>query len=253
MEPLSKLLHEWQVEDAPPALDVRVFSICEPRRRFPFFRASLWAAAVAAAVLVVVSQATPQTLAPPPFTVESEYFRYAEDGSRHLEMVSTSYTAANGGEVLLSRTLPEHPFGTAMGRTLDTLLPFLSRITAPKPKTDPASRPKTVGVISGCGDKTCLVLSRWYFAKAETGPTAPCASGSLAGSETILGHPTIAVTRPMPNPHATPTRPSAARITMWMAPDLGCYALRLSIEEQQPDGAFRLVSEKQALNVQMKP
>ncbi len=40
---------------------------------------------------------------------------------------------------------------------------------------------------------------------------------------------------------------------MWMAPDLGCFALRLSLEEQRPDGAFRLVSEKQALRVNVKP
>jgi hypothetical protein len=40
---------------------------------------------------------------------------------------------------------------------------------------------------------------------------------------------------------------------MWMAPDLGCFALRLSIEEQRPDGTFRPVSEKQALRVKAKP
>jgi hypothetical protein len=32
-------------------------------------------------------------------------------------------------------------------------------------------------------------------------------------------------------------------------PDLGCFALRLAIEEQRPDGTFRPVSGKQALRV----
>jgi hypothetical protein len=259
MEPLSKLLHEWQIEGAPPALDVRVLRICERPRRRPLLRRTLWAAAlVGAAFLIVVTQAIPQTLnllAPPPlppFAVDSEYFRYGDDGSRTLEMFSMSYTAENGGEVLLGRTIPDHPLGTALGRTLDAVLPVLSRITAPRIRQSARPRATTVGVIS-CGAPACLVLDRWFFSKAESGPTAPCASGSLIGYETILGHPTIGVTRPMPNPRATPSRPSAARITMWMAPDLGCYALRLSIEEQQPDGVYRLVSEKQALTVHVKP
>jgi hypothetical protein len=97
------------------------------------------------------------------------------------------------------------------------------------------------------------VLEHWFFARAENEPDAPCAAGSVIGGETILGHSTIAVMRPLPNPRPTPSRPAAARITMWMAPDLGCFALRLAIEEQRPDGTFRLVSEKQALHVKVKP
>ena len=110
-----------------------------------------------------------------------------------------------------------------------------------------------MGVVSGCGGETCLSLNNWFFVRAATGPSAPCAAGEVVGSETILGHPTTAVMRPMPNARATPNRPAEARITMWMAPDLGCFALRVAIEEQQPEGAFRLVSEKQALSVKMRP
>jgi hypothetical protein len=113
--------------------------------------------------------------------------------------------------------------------------------------------PKTVGVISGCSHTTCLVLEHWFFARADSGPSAPCAAGTIVGHETILGHSTIAVETPLPNPRATRSRPAAARITMWMAPDLGCFALRLSVEEQRPDGTFRMVSEKQALRVTVRP
>ena len=230
-------------------------------------RKSLWAvAAVGIAFLIVVTQAIPQTLelisppAPPPYTVDSEYVRYADDGSQTVEMYSTSYTSQNGGEIILQRTIPEHPFGTAVGRTLDAVLRLLSRLTLPVmisskelEKIKQSAPLKTVGVISGCGDETCLVLHRWFFARADNGPGAPCAAGSVVGYETILGHSTIAVMHPLPNQRSTPSRPAAARITMWMAPDLGCFALRLSIEEQRPDGAFRLVSEKQALRVNVKP
>ena len=274
---LSRLLREWHVEDAPPALDARVLGIRKPWRRFPGAlrmlavvagtRKSRWTAAVVGiAFLIVVTQAIPQTLkliSPPvtaPYTVDSEHIRYADDGFRTVEMVSTSYTNQNGGEVILERTIPDHPLGTAVGRTLDAVLPLLSRFTLPVmvsskelEKIKQSAPRKTVGVISGCGDKTCLALAHWGFARAESGPNAPCAAGSVVGYETILGHSTIAVMSPLPNPRATPSRPAAARITMWMAPDLGCFALRLSIEEQRPDGTFRPVSEKQALRVKLKP
>ena len=39
------------------------------------------------------------------------------------------------------------------------------------------------------------------------------------------------------------------RITLWMAPELSCFALRATIQMKQPDGSWKLVSEKKALNV----
>jgi hypothetical protein len=42
-------------------------------------------------------------------------------------------------------------------------------------------------------------------------------------------------------------------MTLWTAPDLGCFALRITIEERRPDGTFRLVSAKQALKVTLNP
>ncbi len=151
-------------------------------------RKSLWAvAAVGIAFLILVTQAIPQTLelisppAPPPYTVDSEYVRYADDGSQTVEMYSTSYTSQNGGEIILQRTIPEHPFGTAVGRTLDAVLRLLSRLTLPVmisskelEKIKQSAPLKTVGVIMAvCGDETCLVLHRWFFARADNGPGAP--------------------------------------------------------------------------------
>ena len=42
-------------------------------------------------------------------------------------------------------------------------------------------------------------------------------------------------------------------MTLWMAPDLGCFALRLTREERRPDGTFRLVLKKQATKVTLNP
>jgi hypothetical protein len=39
------------------------------------------------------------------------------------------------------------------------------------------------------------------------------------------------------------------RMTWWMAPELGCFALRITTEEKQPDGTWRLVREKRALRI----
>jgi hypothetical protein len=110
----------------------------------------------------------------------------------------------------------------------------------------------SVGVISGCADGTCLTPARWFWWKAAAGAAAPCVDGSVVGRETILGYPTTAVERSVSNPRATQERP-AARMTLWMAPDLGCFALRIRTEEQGPDGTFHLVSGKQALKVTLHP
>ena len=104
-----------------------------------------------------------------------------------------------------------------------------------------------------CGERPCLTVEHWFFRRANDGPSAPCAAGSVVGRETMLGYPTTVIESPVPNPRATPSRPVAARITMWMAPDLACFALRILIQEQRPDRSFRLVSEKQALKVTLKP
>jgi hypothetical protein len=38
-----------------------------------------------------------------------------------------------------------------------------------------------------------------------------------------------------------------------MAPELGCFALRITTEEKQTDGTWRLVREKRALRVNSNP
>ena len=291
---LDELLDRWntpspqatlraRVRDARRGLGVRGWGLglCSPSARWRPLRSLGWVVAIAgvSAFLIVVTQALPQTIklvspaVRPPFTVDCEYAGYEEDGSRVVEMYSTSYMGQNGAEVILGRTVPDHPFETALGRTLDSILPLWSRLMVSRRDWERAHAAHdahpAVGVIARCGDGMCLTLEHYYFPKAESGPGAPCAAGTAVGHDTILGYATVAVERPIPNPRSTGKtlmkregklelpipnpRPLQARITMWMAPDLGCFALRTATEEQGADGVFRPASEKRALRVNLNP
>ncbi|MEO8373210.1 MAG: hypothetical protein ABI806_28755 [Candidatus Solibacter sp.] len=218
-------------------------------------------ALLAAAVVVVgvflfsVAQALSQT--PPsgriPYTVESEYRLYEEGGTPAVAMVTTSYMAQDGAETVLSRSMPGSQLGTLLGRKLDLLLPVWQRMitpfVAPPNALKPYQKAKTAGfhsvlVIPGCADENCLLLQKWSFPKGpgRTG-TSTCMDAKVVGVETILGHPTTAV--------QTNFRPN--RLTMWLAPDLGCFPLRINSEQMRPDGSFRVWQSKEALKITMNP
>jgi hypothetical protein len=63
----------------------------------------------------------------------------------------------------------------------------------------------------------------------------------VVGQEVILNYPTTAVEQDFGG--------ERGRLTVWMAPELSCFALRATIQEKQPDGSWKLVSEKKALKV----
>jgi hypothetical protein len=261
---LDEMLDQWTVPPAPPSLRETVqagFAASRPptapvrwRSAFvPGVRKTLLAAAIVGvgAFLVVVTQALSQTPPPAriPYTVDSEYIRYGDDGSQAVEMRSTSYTNQNGGEILLSRSIGGHPFETAVARSLDAALPLWQRLILPfavSPQDMERFRKmkqsglQTVGVITGCDDWTCLVIQHWGFRRAAAG----CVEGTVVGSETILNYPTTAVQRSL-----GPQR----RLTLWMAPDLGCFALRTTTETLRPDGTFHLWQEKRAFKVTLNP
>jgi hypothetical protein len=264
---LDEMLDRWSAPPAPATLreSVRAGFAAELEQRTKpgvlpqwigaFARRSLLAAAIlgtGAFVLLVVTQAFSQT--PPgriPYTVDSELVRYAEDGPSAVEMYITSYANDGENEVLLSRSLPGNLFATALARTLDAALPAWQRLTRPFTISDKeweriqairAAHPG-VGFISGCG-AGCLVLDHWSFAKPAAGVNAGCLAGPIVGSEAILNYPTTAVSL-----HLGDNR----RMTLWTAPDLACFALRITTEEKRPDGTFRLVTRKQALRVTVNP
>jgi hypothetical protein len=99
-------------------------------------------------------------------------------------------------------------------------------------------------VVPGCALGNCVLLQHWGFPRVVGGTgTKACVDGIVVGVETILGHPTTAV--------QTNSRPH--RLTMWLAPDLGCFALRINSERARPDGSFYVWQTKQAVKVTMNP
>jgi hypothetical protein len=262
---LDEILDQWKVPPVPPSLPGNVRAAFaatleqsphpagRTRWTAPFVlgaRKSLFAAVALGAglLLLIVTQALPQT--PPdekvPYSVDSEFVRYADDGSSSVEMYLTSYTGRNGAETLVSRSMPNRPFGSALGRTLDATLPAWQRLILPL-TISPAdlekikkSRPPSIGFITGCADWTCLMLNRYFFRRPAN--SADCLEGTVVGHETILNYPTTAVELHFWAP---------PKITVWTAPSLGCFALRITSEVRRPDGSFRLETLKQAIRVKI--
>lgn len=270
---LDEILDSWTAPPAPASLRERArggFSAAMEQKTIPVARVSwktafarrarkaLLAVAVVAlgAFVLVVTQAVPQTrrlVSPPvraPYVVDSEFVQYADDGSSEVVMHTTSYSQ-DGTEVLLSRTLPGNPIGTAIARTLDAGFPHIgleSPLRGLPPEFVERRRalladPNHIGLLTGCARPMCWVTDHYCFSGIGDARTG-CAEAGVVGHETILNYPTVAAQHPMGD---------SKRMTLWMAPDLGCFALRETLEERGPGGAFRLVSGKQALKVTWNP
>lgn len=240
---LDEILNTWSAPPPPTSLRENVrtgFAATLERkttagRRWRwitgFARKSLLAGALVGvgAFLFLVAQAFPQTLrlfSPAvkiPYTVDSEFVQYAEDGSSAVDMYVTSYND-NGRESILSKSYPGHPLRTVLGEMLALwqriILPFV--------------------VSAELRERVTQARAEEIAARIRAG----CLDGQIIGRETILNHPTV----------ASQFRGSAPRrITVWMAPDLGCFPLRITVEEPRPDGTFRLVTLRQALRVTVNP
>ena len=88
------------------------------------------------------------------------------------------------------------------------------------------------------------MLAHYFFLRAAADTDTGCVAGTVVGRETLLNYTTAAVQLFLNDQR---------RMIWWMAPDLGCFALRITIEEQRLDGTFRPVSKKQALRVTLNP
>jgi len=254
---LDDLLDSWTVPPPPPSLRESVHAGFaagreRTRGRGPRTRKRRFAAAIlcAAALLLVIAQARPSAPVRLPYIVDSEFVRYANDGSSSIDMYTKSYEL-NGAEILKSRSIPGAPFETMLGRSLDMSLPIWSRlmarltVDAPTLERVRQAAHRSVGAITGCA-ASCLVLEHYGFARAPAGTErdAACLDGAIVDHETILNYPTIGV---------RPRMGGSIRMTWWVSPELGCFALRISTEEKQPDGTWRLVHEKWALRVNLNP
>jgi hypothetical protein len=246
---LDEILNQWSAPSAPPSLRGRVRAgfPAPPRHAFRWRKGFIAATVLAAAaILLIATQASPQPAAPIPWTVDSEFIRYADDGSSSIEMYSTSYQS-NANEILLSRSIPGNQFKTALAWTADVLIPIhnrvIGRLVVGRQRLEEIQRAnaRKVEFISGCGPHPgCLVLEHYAYAKRAGG----CIEGEVVERATILNYPTEAI-RERWTEHG--------RMTIWMAPALGCFALKVAQEEERPDGTFRPLTAKQALRVTVNP
>jgi len=260
---LDEMLNQWDAPEVPRRLLAELHEMQRKQKSGWTMRWLAWlvpggklfaGAAVGSVVcllLMIRIQAAPQ--APGihvPWTVDSELIKYADDGTSSVEMQMTSYKLDARNEVLLSRSVPGNVFMTAFGRTLDVVGPALSRLTLPfvvdantleRVRKMRREHPG-IGLISGCtgeADSDCLTLGHYGL---EAGNS--CIAGKIVDHATILNHATEAV-RERWMEHG--------RMTIWSAPDLQCFALKVTYESQQADGSFHLVRAKQAVKVTVNP
>jgi len=175
--------------------------------------------------IISVSQAFPQMLhllsplPQIPYTAESVFVQYTDKGSALVDSYTTSYQQG-GREIVLSEFVPGHPLLTAVRRALDAFGFVTFHISQRfdrryrQSKADAAILMKN-GCVSG--------------------------EGHFIGRETILNYSTVIVQHGM----------AKQRITMWLAPDLECFALKLTIEERRSDRSLFLRREKKTLKVKL--
>jgi hypothetical protein len=261
---LDEMLDKWNAPAPSESLRDRVragFHSGTERRTIRWISwRSLTAGAVLAmgTLLILASKAVPQTMPAEirPYTVLSEFVQYARDGSPTVAMYSTSYNDQYGREILLSRYIPDNSVHDTIARMFDSASKgtgsvrlILALLLSPANREIMAKR-AAVGpgplVNTQCADEKCISgVGHFSLPKAAANPGIGCMDGPPVDRETILGYPTVAFQLPLDG--------NRVRRTFWMAPALGCFALKVSTEAQQPDGRFRLLNGKQAVKVRLNP
>jgi hypothetical protein len=242
---LDDMLNQWDAPGVPPSLRENVRAGFRqqasrairviPRPHFPLLRVAFALAGVVA-VLLLATAAFPQvgrmlSSEPIPYSVDSEFVNFHKDREPRAYVTATTYSR-NGQEVVLTWSMPDHPFAAPIHRALSGLITLVhgSHGTA-----DAADATATIGC-----RHNCLGLESESLGPAAQLLSNGCVTGTVVGRETILGHATVGVQRPLDG---------GGRGTFWLAPDLGCHSLRTSIEWQAADGQYQRTTEKRALRI----
>jgi hypothetical protein len=69
-----------------------------------------------------------------------------------------------------------------------------------------------------------------------------CRNDLFSGEETILNHATVALQR---------ESPGGLRLTAWLAADLGCFPLRVLIEQRGSGDSFGVRERREPLRITM--
>jgi hypothetical protein len=263
---LDELLNKWKAPEAPKSLreNVRAGFHGRLKRTGRWWGKGLIATAAALAFFVVMTKAAPQKGrlgmlldtrdTRHPFTVLSEFTRHAKDGSSRIEMFSTEYNDQEGQEHILARYIPDNMVHDRIAWMVDAVSDaahpiglYLLRLT-PHGSETVATR-ATVGAIHAvtteCAGESCISLSQLLLPESAGNPGTGCAEGEATDRDTILDYATVATQLPLDG--------NRVRRTVWMAPALACFAMKVETEQQQADGNFRLVSSKQAIKVRLNP
>ena len=77
--------------------------------------------------------------------------------------------------------------------------------------------------------------------------------GTVVGHETILGYQTTVTEHVSPSGDAGDALKDGRIITLWQAPDLSCFDLKMVHKQKRSDGTYRLVEERHTLKVTVSP
>jgi hypothetical protein len=217
--------------------------------------------ALLAAVILLLANtsAFSRKPSPPPYTVDYEIRHYlAKDieaeniegvapasdvgrafASPALTLLVTSYNQA-GSEVILSSSFPNQPLKSVLGHIFLGLWGATDRLIRGFVRSPDAEEDAFAVVYPSSPRGMAMVLGR-----RETLVSSGCQTShggaKVIGHEVILNYPVTRVQQPE----------SAGRqmVTLWMAPELSCFALRATIHAKQPDGAWKRIIERRALKV----
>jgi len=187
------------------------------------------AAMGAAALVFGVIQVSPRTvsMASPgfriPFYVEFTFASYSDNGAVPHPSRITAFPYA-GHEINMSVIQPGGWLPNAVREIAGSIRTrlVLAMPSLVLPKEPPMAEPA------------------WFAGFVRSG----CSEGrTVVGQEIIAGHETTIVQSEWPK----------GRIKVWMAPELECFALKLTNEVRQPDGSFRFLVRKEAVRVTMNP
>jgi hypothetical protein len=254
---LDELLNSWKTPPVPASLRRGVQAGIAANRRRPLHGLTagwkLWTAAAAAIVAAVVlagSNAFPERSGLPPFTVDSEITRYPGSnlGEGYLEPKSAAMTSYNqdGSEIILSWSSLDPPLDAAVTEAATVFHDGIGRIMRGFHRfvlgfvltPDQIERRKNFAVVHPTTSHS------WTVGERATLVSSGCRSlgqgDKLVGEEVILNYPTVAAQHDIGG---------GRLMTLWMAPELSCFALRAKIEAQQPDGSRTTMSEKKAVKV----
>jgi len=254
---LDELLNSWKTPPVPRSLREGVRAgIPANRRRLLRSLATGWklltaaAAAIVVAVVLAGTTAFPEKVGLPPFTVESEITRYPGPslGDRYLEPKSAAMTSYNqdGSEIILSWSSLDPPLDAAVTEAVTVVDDGIGNIMRGFHRfvlgfvltPDQIERRKNFAVVHPTTSQSWTVGER--TALLNTGCRSVGQRDKLVGEEVILNYPTVAAQHDIGG---------GRLMTVWMAPELSCFALRARIEAQQSDGSWTTVSEKKAVKV----